>query len=124
VVTGVAAGTATITVTTADGNKTASCAVTVTAASGGSTPGSITFTGIDSKYNGQYATFRSSGNTPPTGGIYLVGSTVSSSNMTITGARINGGSVTIPVYLVVNEKGTVSRYTGSDKSIKIVTIQS
>ena len=35
VVTGIAAGEATITVTTNDGNKTDTCAVTVTAAAGG-----------------------------------------------------------------------------------------
>ena len=49
VVSGVAAGTANITVTTADGNKTATCAVTVTASSG-EEEYSITYTDLPSTY--------------------------------------------------------------------------
>ena len=51
VVTGVAAGTATITVTTVDGSKTATCTVVVTAASaGGEETFSITYTDLPSTY--------------------------------------------------------------------------
>ncbi|GHT14674.1 hypothetical protein AGMMS4956_12930 [Bacteroidia bacterium] len=50
VVTAVAAGTATITVTTEDGSHTASCAVTVTAAAGGGeTPGGETPTSVEAQ---------------------------------------------------------------------------
>ena len=49
VVTGVAAGSATITVKTADGNKTAQCVVTVTA-SGGEESFSITYTDLPTTY--------------------------------------------------------------------------
>jgi hypothetical protein len=81
--------------------------------------GKITFTGIASQYNGQYATFRSSGNTPPTGGDYLIGGASYSS---LTGVQINGGSVTIPVYLLVDGEDLESKavpYTGSKSGIKI-----
>jgi hypothetical protein len=76
--------------------------------------GSITFTGIDSQYNEQYASFRSSGNTRPTGGYYLGGSTSSGG---ITGAQISGGSVTIPVYLVNSAGAITGPYNGNDKGI-------
>jgi hypothetical protein len=86
-----------------------------TTPSGGGGPG-ITFTGIDSRYNGQYASFRSSGGTPPAGGVYLIGSATASA---ITGVQISGGSVTIPVYLVQESSQTGTSYNGSDKDIKI-----
>ena len=50
VVTGVAAGTTDITVRTVDGNKTAKCTVTVTAAGGGEEEFSITYTDLPSAY--------------------------------------------------------------------------
>jgi uncharacterized repeat protein (TIGR02543 family) len=82
--------------------------------------GTITFTGIDSQYYGQYATFRSSGSTAPSGGIYLVGTTDSAA---LTGVQITGGSVTIPVYLVENESiSSAVPYTGSDQGIRIYLI--
>jgi hypothetical protein len=90
--------------------------VTVNAATG-----SITFTGIDSQYNGQYAVFRSASDTSPTGGEYLGGAgafSMSDGTMTITGVQISGGSVTIPAYLG-NTDGTSAPYSGSDKNIKI-----
>jgi hypothetical protein len=77
----------------------------------------ITFTGIDSKYNGQYAAFRSSGGTPPTGGDYLIGST---SSTELKGARISGGSVTVPVYLVESQTSkNLVPYTGNNSGIRI-----
>jgi hypothetical protein len=77
----------------------------------------ITFTGIASQHDGEYATFRSSGSTDPTGGEYLFGSTSSSG---ITGALISNGSVTIPVYLLVSTSPlSVEPYTGSDAGIRI-----
>jgi hypothetical protein len=90
----------------------------ITAKPPAASPGSITFTGINSRYNGQYAAFRSSSSTPPTGGDYLMGgSSITSSG--ITGVRINGGSVTIPVYLVHETSQTGTSYNGSDKNIRI-----
>ena len=50
VVTGVAAGSATITVKTVDGNKTATCTVTVTTSSGGEETFSITYTDLPTSY--------------------------------------------------------------------------
>jgi uncharacterized repeat protein (TIGR02543 family) len=86
---------------------------------GDSSSSAVTFTGIDPQYNGQYATFRSSSRTEPTGGIYLLGGNLSSS--TIIGVQISGGSVTIPAHLVVSENSVVP-YTGNDKNITIYLI--
>jgi hypothetical protein len=80
--------------------------------------GSITFTGIDPQYNGQYASFRSSAGTPPAGGDYLFGGN-SISATGITGVQIRGGSLTIPVQLVDEEPYSAAPYTGSDKNIRI-----
>jgi hypothetical protein len=80
--------------------------------------GSITFTGIGSQYNGQYASFRSSGSTEPTGGgDYLLGGNISSAG--ITGVQISNGSVTVPVQLVDSYTRTGGPYNGSDKNIRI-----
>jgi hypothetical protein len=84
--------------------------------------GSLTITGIDSDYNGQYASFRSSSNTKPTGGDYLFGGTNISASGTITGVQISGGSVTIPVNLVNETYMSASPYNGSDEAIKIYVI--
>jgi uncharacterized protein (DUF2147 family) len=86
---------------------------------GSSGDGAITFTGIDSQYNGQYATFRSSSSTPPTGGgDTLIGGGITLS--AITGVRISNGSVTIPAYLVNSTTGTmIGPYKGNDKNIRI-----
>jgi hypothetical protein len=83
-------------------------------------PGEITFSGIDPIYDGQYATFRSSGNTPPWGGMYLVGST---NPNTLEGAQIWNGSVTIPVWLLEDVTSQSLRpYTGNDAGIQIYLI--
>ena len=50
IVTGIAAGTTNITVTTVDGSKTAMCSVTVTAAGGGEEEFSITYSDLPSSY--------------------------------------------------------------------------
>jgi hypothetical protein len=84
-------------------------------------PGEITFSNISSHYNGKYASFRSAGGTPPTGGDYLLGTTNSGG---ITGVQISGGSVTIPVYLG-NEGGggtITGPYNGDDQGIMIYLI--
>jgi hypothetical protein len=88
---------------------------------GGGGNGAITFTGIASQYNGQYAIFYSSSSTPPAGGDVLIGGN-SVSYSGVTGARISGGSVTIPVYLtsnVASSAPTSNPYSGSDKNIRI-----
>jgi hypothetical protein len=84
--------------------------------SGGGPGGSITFTGIDSLCNGQYASFRSSDSIPSTGGYYLAGSATSSG---ITGAQISGGSVAIPVYLVNSAGAITGPYNGNGNAIRI-----
>jgi uncharacterized repeat protein (TIGR02543 family) len=87
---------------------------------GGKGASVIAITGIGSQYNGQYASFRSSGNTDPAGGIYLLGST---SSDRITGVQISGGLVNIPVYLVASASSTSAvPYTGNDKNITIYVI--
>jgi hypothetical protein len=116
---GVTIGTATVSgnILTLELNANSGNAGTYTLTRGGGISG-ITFTGIDSRYNGQYASFRSSGGTQPAGGDYLMGgSSISSSG--ITGVQISGGSVTIPVYLVQESSQTGTSYTGNDTSIKI-----
>ncbi|MDR2793701.1 MAG: hypothetical protein LBB61_08570 [Treponema sp.] len=79
--------------------------------------GSLNFTGIESKYNGQYASFRSSASTPPYGGDYLVGGRPTSTGL--TGSLISDGSVTIPVYLANGDGTLIGPYSGSYKNITV-----
>jgi hypothetical protein len=82
----------------------------------------ITITGIASQYNGQYASFRSSSNTRPKGGDFLVGGTGISDSGTITGIQIKGGSVTIPINLIDAGNESSVPYEGTDKGIRIYVI--
>ncbi|MDR2186280.1 MAG: InlB B-repeat-containing protein [Treponema sp.] len=83
----------------------------------------VKFTNIASVYNGQYAVFRSSESTPPTGDAYLIGAGgFAGSNL--TGVQISGGSVTIPVYLGnTTGGGTINGpYSGNNPDITIYLI--
>jgi hypothetical protein len=82
------------------------------------TNGALTITNISTQYNGQYAVFRSSGGTEPVGGDYLLG--IADGDIdSLTGAKIENGSVTIPVYLIAGQNYEASSYSGNDQNIKI-----
>ncbi|MDR2186332.1 MAG: InlB B-repeat-containing protein [Treponema sp.] len=85
--------------------------------------GTVKFTYINSKYNGQFAVFRSSESTPPTEDDYLIGAG-GFADSNLTGVRISGGSVTIPVYLGnTTGGGTITGpYSGTDSDITIYLI--
>jgi uncharacterized repeat protein (TIGR02543 family) len=90
-------------------------------------PGEITFTKLDSEYNGQYAIFRSSSSTQPSavGADILLGFGGTFSNG-IKGVQISGRSVTLPVYLgnrpASGPGEIVGQYNGNDQNIKIYLI--
>ena len=107
VVTAVAAGEATITVTTTDGGKTAACSVTVTASVA---PGVFTLTDIPSQYNGRYMMVSADGDKSFT----CTSGAVSTSSWYFP--EIKDGMAKIALYAAYN---TADRFTGT----KLVNVE-
>jgi len=115
-VTAVAAGTTTITVTTADGNKTATCLVTVSSGSGGI----LTVTGIPQEYNGNYISGWSQNLTNPDANpaaLLIGGQSMTTAGVVVT-VLISNGSADIPMWTSTNQKYTGSHTVGFVVQIK------